>query len=63
MKTKIDGFFQMPFREFVDKFPESVEFLKDLPYYENLLEDPRYIIRVTNGKFEIGYPCDDWQIH
>ena len=53
----------MPFREFVEMFPEVAEDLKDLPIYEHFLNDPLYIVRVKNGKIEIGYTEDAWQIH
>lgn len=63
MKARIDSYLQMPFREFVEMFPEVAEDLKDLPIYEHFLNDPLYIVRVKNGKIEIGYTEDAWQIH
>lgn len=62
MKTRIDSYLQMPFREFVDTFPEVAEDLKSLPMYELFLNDPLYVVRVKNGKIEIGYTEDAWTI-
>lgn len=62
MKVRVNSYLQMPFREFVEMFPEVAEELKDLPVYEHFLNDPQYIVRVTNGKIEIGYTEDAWTI-
>lgn len=60
MKSK--SYLQMSFRDFVDTYPEIAEDLKEMPLYEHFLNDPMYIVRIKNGKIEIGYKEDAWQI-
>lgn len=62
MKARYKSYLQMPLREFVKMFPEVAEDLKELPVFDMLMEDPDYIVRVTDGKLEIGYVGDDWAI-
>ena len=62
MKASYKSYLQMPLREFVKMFPEVAEDLKELPIFNELLEDPDYIVRVTDGKLEIGYAGDAWAI-
>ena len=62
MKARIKSYLQMPFREFVQMFPEAAEMLRDMPMYDDFLKDPQYIVRVTDGKLEIGYSEDAWEI-
>ncbi len=62
MKANTKVYLQMPFREFVQTFPKAAELLKQLPIYEEFLNDPLYIVRVTDGKMEIGYTEDAWAI-
>lgn len=63
MKAKVESYLQLPFRVFVQMFPEAAEMLRDMPMYDDLLKDPRYIVRVTDGKLEIGYVGDVWAIN
>lgn len=62
MKSNTNVYLQMPFREFVQTFPKAAELLKQLPVYEVFLNDPHYIVRVIDGKMEIGYKEDAWFI-
>lgn len=62
MKARQTSYLQMPFRVFVKMFPEVAEELKELPIFNELLEDPDYIVRVMDGIFEIGYAGDAWTI-
>lgn len=62
MKARVSSYMQMSFREFVETFPDVAEKLKDMPLYEHFLTDPLYVVRVENGKIEIGYAEDDWCI-
>lgn len=62
MKARVNSYLQMPFREFVEMFPKVAEDLKKLSVYEHFLNDSQYIVRVANGKIEIGYTEDAWTI-
>ena len=62
MRARTNVYLQMSFREFVENFPDIAEDLKDMPLYEHFLNDPQYIVRVDNGKIEIGYKEDAWHI-
>jgi len=62
VKARVESYLQLPFRVFVQMFPEAAEMLRDMPMYDDLLKDPRYIVRVTDGTLEIGYEGDAWVI-
>ena len=51
---------QMPFRQFAVMFPDVA---KEIPMLEMFLADPNYIVRIKDGKLEIGYTEDAWEIN
>lgn len=59
MKSRIDCFIQMPFRQFAVMFPDLA---KDIPMLEMFLSNPNYIVRIKDCKLEIGYTEDVWEI-
>lgn len=59
MKSRVDCFMQMPFRQFAVMFPDMA---KDVPMLEMFLADPNYLVRIKDGKLEIGYTEDAWEI-
>lgn len=59
MKSRVDCFMQMPFRQFAVMFPDLA---KEIPMLEMFLADPCYIVRMKDGKLEIGYAGDKWEI-
>lgn len=56
------SFVQLPFRQFVQMFPEYAEILRQTPVFDMFMNDPHYIVRLRDGKLEIGYTEDAWQI-
>lgn len=63
MKAKIKkDFIEMPFKVFLDKFPEAIN-LFPVEVRSMLLSDPCYIVRLSeDGKLEVGYLEDNWSI-
>lgn len=55
----IDSYMQMPFRQFALMFPDLA---KEIPMFEMFLADSHYIVRIKDGKLEIGYTEDAWKI-
>lgn len=51
---------QMPFRQFAVMFPDAA---KEIPMLEMFLADSNYIVRIKDGKLEIGYTEDAWEIN
>lgn len=60
MKSRVDCFMQMPFRQFAVIFPDVA---KEIPMLEIFLSDSNYIVRIKDDTFEIGYIEDTWKIN
>lgn len=55
-------FLQLPFKRFVELFPELARNLGQTIPLEMFLDDDNYIVRLKENKIEIGYGSDAWQI-
>lgn len=62
MKMTKDSFVQLPFSEFVEMCPEFAAELRKTPFFDEFIKDPNYLVRLRQGKIEIGYTEDAWQI-
>ena len=56
------SFVELPFRQFVVMFPDAAAIVRETPFFDLFMQDPRYLVRLRNGKIEIGYSEDDWQV-
>lgn len=56
MKT---NYVEMPLIQFVICYPDIA---KNIPGLELLLTDCNYVVRWADGKLEIGYAGDNWEI-
>lgn len=64
MKARIN-FMQLPFREFINRFPSMAEYLKSqypANVYSEFLNDSNYVVRTNGNYVEIGYLEDEWTI-
>lgn len=59
MKSEVNSYIQMSFREFVRRFPDAAS---SIPMLDVFLKDPHYIVRLKENKLEIGYTEDAWEV-
>lgn len=61
MKSNVN-YLQLPFRQFVKMFPDAAAKVRETHFFDMLMDDPHYIVRLRQGKIEIGYTEDAWEI-
>ncbi|MBQ8728599.1 MAG: hypothetical protein IJY83_08980 [Oscillospiraceae bacterium] len=66
MKARVravnNEYLQLPFKRFVELFPDIAEKMGQTIPLEMFLDDDNYIVRLKEDKIEIGYGADAWLI-